>query len=134
MAEVERPNPLAKVATTVGGVVAALGGVVGALVQLGVLSDDQVAAVTAAGAVVEPTINGLGVLLGGVMPIVAALVAAFATVKVGKAKVTPNESPAAEVINPETGKRELVALVPATSVPGAHAAVDPAVTPDTYGG
>lgn len=89
----DRPNPLAKVAATVGGVVATLAGIVGTLVQLGVLNATQADAISAAGAAAEPTLNATGLLIGGLLPLISALVAAFSTVKIGKQDVTPVSSP-----------------------------------------
>lgn len=89
----DRPNPLGKVAATVGAAVAGVIGVVGFFVQFGVLNQAQADAVVAAGAAAEPTLNALGLILGGLVPIVSGLVAAWATARVGKHEVTPTTSP-----------------------------------------
>jgi hypothetical protein len=100
--EIGGRNPLRKLAVTVGGTIAGLGGIVGSLLQLGVLTPDQAIAINAAGQAVEPTINGLGVLAGGVIPIIAGLAAAFGIARTGEKVVTPNIDPRDNAGNPLT--------------------------------
>lgn len=93
MAALERPNPLVEVASKVGVAWSAISGVLGALVTYGVLTGAQGDAITAAGAEAQDTITAFGTALGGVLPLIAGIVAAFSTAKIGKAKVTPVEDP-----------------------------------------
>ena len=86
-------NPLSEVASKAGVLWGTATGVVSALVSYGVWSAAQGDAVVAAGEALSPTINALGVIVAGVMPIVAGVVAAFRTSSVGKDKVTPLVDP-----------------------------------------
>lgn len=105
----DRPNPLKDAATKVGGVWATVGGVVGMLVSLGVVSAAQGQALTSLGDAVSPTLLGVGALVGGIVPLVTGLIAAFRTGASARPKVTPVDDP--RILDAVTG--ELVALVPA---------------------
>jgi hypothetical protein len=108
---------LAKVALAVGGVVAALAGVLGAVVQLNVLSQEQADAVLLVGRDLPGIISNAGVVVAAVTGVVAALVAAFGTAQLGKKQVTPVAAPAIEdPANPGT----LIPLLPAPGVSGVH--------------
>lgn len=102
----ERPNPLGNAAVKASTLWASLAGVIGGLVSFGVITQAQGDAISAAGGQVSPTITALGVVVGGVIPLVAAVLAAFRTAKVARPDVTPMEDPRM-LIN-----GELVPLVP----------------------
>lgn len=88
-----RPNPLGKVASSVGVAWAAASGVIGALVSFGALTAAQGDAVTAAGQAAESTTTALGTVIGGVLPLIGAIVTAFRTTTAGKDQVTPTADP-----------------------------------------
>lgn len=92
MADTTR-NPLADVASKVGTGWSALSGVIGALVTYGVLSGAQGEALTAAGAEAQNTVTAFGTVLGGLLPLIAGVISAFGTAKVGEGHVTPVASP-----------------------------------------
>lgn len=94
MADATR-NPLTDVAAKVGTGWSALSGVIGALVTYGVLSGAQGEALTAAGAEAQNTVTAFGTLLGGVLPLIAGVVSAFGTAKIGEGHVTPVVDPRA---------------------------------------
>jgi hypothetical protein len=108
MADVDRPNPLKEVASKVGVAWATASAVVGALVTFGVWTAAQGDAVTAAGNAVPSAIEALGVVVGGLIPLVGAIVSAFHTAAAGKDHVTPVVAPMNNL-----GER----LVPAASAP-----------------
>lgn len=94
MADTTR-NPLTEIASKIGTGWSALSGVIGALVSYGVLSGAQGEALTAAGAQAQDTVTAFGTVLGGVLPLIAGVVSAFSTAKVGEGKVTPVADPRA---------------------------------------
>jgi hypothetical protein len=89
----DRPNPLAKVASTVGTAWAVVSGFVSALVTFGVLSQAQDAAITAAGAQLPGYLVGLGTAIAGISGVASGLISAFRTAAHGKDEVTPVASP-----------------------------------------
>lgn len=109
-----RPNPLAKVASSVGVAVSAASGVVFALVAFGVLTSLQGDAVQTFGAAAPGTITALGTVIAGIAPLIAGIVASFRTAAAGKDHVTPVSSPMG--LN---GNGALVPLVPVTAATGA---------------
>lgn len=86
-------NPLRKVATTVGGVIAVIGGLLGAGVQFGLLSSVQADAIRTVGEQLPAGILAIGTVITLVTGIISTLVGAFATAKVGERSVTPVSSP-----------------------------------------
>lgn len=86
-------NPLREVAAKVGVAWASIAGVVGALVSFGILNAAQGNAITAAGSALSPVLESLGVVIGGVVPLVGAVIASFHTAKSGENHVTPVDSP-----------------------------------------
>lgn len=105
----DRPNPLGRVASTVGVAWSALSGLVSALVMFGVLSGVQGDAIRTAGELAPDTISGLGAAIAGAVTILGGLVSAFRTVAHGRDEVTPIADPRA--VDPVSG--DLVPLVPA---------------------
>lgn len=93
LSPVNRPNPLAEVASKVGVAWSAAGGVLSALVAFGALSAAQGDAITAAGAAAEGTVTALGTVIAGVLPLVTGIVSAFRTTSAGKEHVTPVADP-----------------------------------------
>ena len=89
----DRPNPLKDIATKVGAGWAAAAGVVGALGSYGLLTSVQTDAVVAVGEALDDTVLALGVVAGGVLPLVTALVAAFGTAAKGEKVATPSADP-----------------------------------------
>ena len=89
----DRPNPLRQVAASVGTAWAAVSAVVGALVTFGVFTAAQGDAVQAAGAALPGGLVALGTVLGGLVPLLGAVVASFHTAASGKDHVTPLSSP-----------------------------------------
>lgn len=89
----DRPNPLGKVASTVGVAWSALAGLVGALVMFGVLTTAQANAIQTIGSVAPDTITAIGTAIGGIMAMLSGVVAAFRTVAHGKDDVTPVVDP-----------------------------------------
>lgn len=92
-ASVDRPNPLKDAASKVGVAAGAAAAVIGALVSYGVLSVSQGDALTAAAASAQSTTTALGTVVGGIIPLVGAVVAAFTSTSAAKQHVTPVESP-----------------------------------------
>lgn len=86
-------NPLRKIAVKVGAVWAGLAGLVGVGVNLGVLNAAQADALTAAGEALDDTVLLVGGVVGFVLPVGAALLAAFTTARKGEHEVTPNTDP-----------------------------------------
>lgn len=89
----DRPNPLAQIASKVGVAWSAASGLVSALITFGVLTVAQGDAVTAAGDAAPGTITALGTIVAGLLPIISGVVAAFRTAAAGRDVVTPVESP-----------------------------------------
>lgn len=89
----ERPNPLKEVANKVGVAWATAASVVGMLVTFGVFTAAQGNAVSAVGDAIPGTIEALGIIAGGLVPLVGGVVAAFRTVAAGRDHVTPVSSP-----------------------------------------
>lgn len=103
---VPRPNPLGQAASKIGVAWAAASGVVGALVTFGVLTAAQGDAVTAAGQAAESTTTALGTVIGGVIPLIGAIVTAFRTTAGAKDQVTPIADPrnnAGVALTPDVG-------------------------------
>lgn len=92
MADATR-NPLSDVAKKIGTGWSAIAGVVGALVTYGVLSGAQGDAITAVGAQAQDTVTAFGTVLGGVLPLISGVIAAFSTAKTGERHVTPIADP-----------------------------------------
>lgn len=86
-------NPLADIAKKVGTGWSAIAGVIGALVTYGVLSGAQGDAITAAGAQAQDTVTAFGTVLGGMLPLISGVIAAFSTAKTGEGHVTPLADP-----------------------------------------
>lgn len=116
---VTRPNPLSEVASKVGVAWAAASGVVGALVTFGALTVAQGDAVTAAGAALEDSTTALGTVVGGLMPLIGAVVAAFRTTAAARDHVTP-------VTDPRDNAGHALTPGPAgtTVLPGEHRAAE----------
>ena len=89
----DRPNPLGKIASTVGVAWAGAAGIITSLVAFGVLSSAQAGAIQAAGSAAPDTITALGTVIAGVMTLVGAVIASFRTAAHGKDEVTPVVSP-----------------------------------------
>jgi len=104
-----RPNPLAKAATVVGAVVAGLAGLIGAAVQIGIVSPAQADAMSTAGAQLPTLLTSAGGVVTLATGIVAGLLGAFGTAALGKKDVTPVSSPAIEDPN---NPGALIPLVP----------------------
>ena len=92
MADATR-NPLSDIAQKIGTGWSAVSGVIGALVTYGVLSGAQGEALTAAGAQAQDTVTAFGTVLGGALPLLAGVISAFSTAKVGERHVTPVGDP-----------------------------------------
>lgn len=90
---VDRPNPLKEAAQKVGVAAGAAAAVIGALVSYGVLSVSQGDALSAAAASAQSTTTALGTVVGGVIPLIGAVVAAFTSTNAAKQHVTPVSSP-----------------------------------------
>lgn len=86
-------NPLREVASRVGVAWASASAIVGALVTYGVFTVAQGNAIGAVGAALPGWIEALGIILGGVIPLVGAIVSAFRTAVAGENHVTPVLSP-----------------------------------------
>lgn len=108
-----RPNPLQEVASKVGAAWAAVSAVVGALVTFGVFTVAQGEVINATGTAIPQAIEAVGVVVGGLIPLIGSIVAAFHTAFAGKDHVTPVSSPRDNAGND---------LVPASG--GAHRASD----------
>ena len=89
----ERPNPLKEVASKVGLAWAAVSGIVGALITYGVFTAAQGEAIANTGAALPGAIEAIGVVVGGLIPLIGAITAAFRTAAAGADHVTPVSSP-----------------------------------------
>lgn len=89
----ERPNPLGVAASKVGVAWSAASAVIGALVTFGVLSTAQGEAITLAGAEAQNTVTAVGAVVGGILPLIAGVVASFRTASAGREAVTPVADP-----------------------------------------
>lgn len=92
----DRPNPLTKVAASVGLIVPTVLSLAGAAVTLGYLSSEKAAAITTAAAALPDAIIQAGAVAALLIGLVSGAAGAFTTAKVGAGKVTPIESPAIE--------------------------------------
>jgi len=89
----DRPNPLGRVAATVGTTFAGLAGLIGAVVELHVLTQAQADALNYAGHELPTAVLVVGGLVTLVTGAVSGLAGAFGTAKFGKDHVTPISSP-----------------------------------------
>lgn len=89
----DRPNPIRDAVASVGTAVSAVLGVVTFLVQYGVLTPEQGAALNSAGEVVVNNANPLASIVSALFVAFTGVVASFAAGKVAKTKVTPVEDP-----------------------------------------
>lgn len=92
----DRPNPLTKVALSIGLVVPTVVALAGAAVTFGWLSSAKATAITSVAQVLPDALINLGAVGVLLVGILSGAVGAFTTAKVGAAKVTPIESPAIE--------------------------------------
>lgn len=89
----DRPNPLGKVAASVGVAWSAAGAVLSALAAWGVLSVATAHSAQVIGDALPDTIVALGTLIAAATPLITGILAAFRTVAHGKDYVTPLSSP-----------------------------------------